>query len=206
MAVTIPVIIMRDKLLIKKKGKFEYFEFAAQQSSEIPNVPFYHEFAKNMDDVISQLKEEIKREYSMLLAKPVLAVVVPDDTSSLELAFIQSFFLNFGKAVALTKMSQTLSQSVSQYISLSKTERSVALQYVNKDEIFAERYYDSTNYDIQIIKNDIQRLHIDVDYHDVPIYINNLHNDMADLLELGQPVNAEAFKRRICDIKIEKNN
>ena len=205
MSIIIPVIVTNNNFLVKKKGSYEFFEFTVEQNNTIPNVPFYHKLAKKVDLSIKDFKAVLKEEYnSFALSKPTFALILPDDTSDMESTFLQNFFLNSGKAVIITNISQILAPSAKQYVSLSKTSRAICLQYISDGEIKAERFYDSNDYDIEQIKIDITRLHIDIDYNEIPIYINNLHNDMDEFAQFGQIISAQAIKRRVCDIKIEK--
>ncbi len=102
--------------------------------------------------------------------KNILAIVVPDDTSTLESIFINEFFLNSGacKAVAQITMGQALQKDIQAYISISKSSRNIVLQYIKNNEIQACRYYDCNNYDSQQIIEDAKRLHIDIEYEKHP--------------------------------------
>lgn len=204
MAAIIPIIVTNSNILVKRKGRNEFLSFNMDHIDEVPNVPFYHHYAKKLDESVTRLKAFIKAEYGTLLAKPVLAIVLPDDTTELERAFLQSFFSNVSKAVAISLMSQTLTHEYVRYISVSRTSRCIALQYISEGEVMAERYYDSTSYDPDQIKLDATRLHIDADNSDVPVFVNNLHGDMIDFMDMGEVVFADTFRRAICDITVEK--
>lgn len=204
MAITIPIIVTNSNILVKRRGKNEFLPFQIENADRVPNVPFYHHYAKKLEESVSLFRAFIKTEYGGFLKKPVLAIIIPDDTTELERAFLQSFFSNISKAVALTLMSQALSPEYLRYISLSKTERSIALQYINDTQVLAERYYDSNAYDPRQIRSDANRLHIDANEDDVPVLINNLNGDMDDFADMGAAVSADVFRRTICDISVEK--
>lgn len=204
MAATIPVIVTNFNLLVKRKGKNEFLPFNTETIDNIPNVPFYHHYAKKLDESVTLFKAFIKAEYGTLLPKPVLAIIIPDDTTELERAFLQSFFSNVSKAVAISLMSQTLSAEHLRYISVSRTVRSIALQYISDGEVMAERYYDAGNYDIGQIKMDATRLHIDADTEEIPVFVNNLNGDMIDFMDMGEVLFADTFRRSVCDINVEK--
>lgn len=204
MATTIPIIVTNANMLVKRKGKNEFIPFHIENLDQIPNVPFYHHYAKKLNESVTLLKAFIKSEYGSFLSKPVLAVIIPDDTTELEQAFLQSYFSNVTKAVALSLMSQTLSTDYVRYISLSKTERCIALQYISHGNVLAERYYDNNAYDSAQIRMDAARLHIDAEAEDVPVFVNNLNDDMLDFMDMGEVIFADSFRRSICDITVEK--
>lgn len=204
MAYTIPVIITNDDILVKRKGKNEFIVFNHKNGEHIPNVPPYHSFAKDLAHSSNEFKNFINEEYSLHFFRPFIVAVVPDDSTPLEIAFLKSFFANNAKAVVTTRMSQVLTREHEKYISLSKSIRSISLQYVNHGEIFAERYYDSTSYNIAQIKKDITRIHIDADYDNVPVLINNMSDDMFDFADMGELIFPDTFRRTVCDISLEK--
>lgn len=204
MAITIPIIITNTNILVKRKGKNEFLPFSIDNIEIIPNVPFYHHYAKQLDESVNLFKNFIKGEYGGFVSKPILAIIIPDDATELERAFLQSFFSNISKAVALSMMSQTLSSDHSRYISLSRTQRSIALQYVCDGNILAERYYDSSSYDLAQIQLDVTRLHIDAESAQVPVFINNINDDMVEFMDMGEVIFADTFRRNICDISVEK--
>lgn len=204
MAVTIPIIVTNDDILVKRKGKNEFLTFNIEGIDQVSNVPFYHHYAKKLDDSVNIFKEFIKDEYGTMLGRPYIAVIIPDDTTELERAFLQSFFLNVGKALAISTMSQVLSCELAKYISISMTNRCIVLQYVSHGEILATKFYDSTSYDIDQIKIDTTRIHIDADYAEVPVLVNNLSGNMIDFMDMGEVVFPDAFRRTICDLSVEK--
>ncbi|MCC8022321.1 MAG: hypothetical protein LIO46_00810 [Clostridiales bacterium] len=189
---------------MKRKNKNEFMDCSLGCEQALPGVPFYHDYAKKLSENIDLFKNVIKKEYGVQFSKPLIALVVPDDTSEMEKSFLQGFFLNGGRGVALTTISQTLSKTDSRYISLSRTVRSVALQYINEGEVMAERFYDRTGYDVEQIKADIGRIHIDTEYNDIPVLINNFSDDMLDFFSLGQVLSQDKVMKKIAEIKLEK--
>lgn len=204
MAVTIPIIVTNSDILVKRKGKNEFLSFNIEGIDQIPNVPFYHHYAKKLDDSVNVFKEFIKDEYGTMFGRPFLAVIIPDDTTELERAFLQSFFLNVGKAIAISSMSQVLSNEFVKYISISKTNRCIVLQYISHGEILAGRFYDNTSYNLEQIKIDATRMHIDADYAEIPVLVNNISEDMIDFMDMGDVIFPDNFRRNICDISVEK--
>ncbi len=117
MAKAIPVIITNTNILIYDKVSQEFKAFTLPGISSQPNIPFYHSFAKKIAESQHYFKEFVKSYYPNKTSKNILAIVVPDDTSTLESIFINEFFLNSGacKAVAQITMGQTLSKDIPIY-------------------------------------------------------------------------------------------
>lgn len=95
MAKTIPIIITNSAVLVYNKSAGEFKEFKMPGNDNQPNIPFYHSFAKKIAESQHYFKEFVKSMYSGKLTKNIFAIIVPDDTSTLESIFITEFFLNF---------------------------------------------------------------------------------------------------------------
>ncbi len=83
-----------------------------------------------------------------------------------------------------------LSKDDKNYIALSKTVRTLVLHFVKEGKSLAEKFYDKNFDDIEQIKTDIQRLHIECEYGYTPVYINNVNNNMDFFCNLGNLVSA----------------
>ena len=131
---------------------------------------------------------------------------MPDDTSPLESIFINEFFLNSGacKAVAQMTMGQSLSKVIPQYISLSKSSRNIVMQYIKNNEIHASRFYDCNNYSPEHIYEDSKRLHIDIEYENTPVFINNFNLNMDEFFHMGTVITPKEFMDKIAVIDVEK--
>ena len=206
MAKAIPVIITNTNILIYDKVSQEFKAFTLPGISSQPNIPFYHSFAKKIAESQHYFKEFVKSYYPNKTSKNILAIVVPDDTSTLESIFINEFFLNSGacKAVAQITMGQTLSKDIPAYISISKSSRNIVLQYIKNHEIHACRYYDCNHYDSTHINKNEKRLHIDIEYEKTPVFVNNFNLNMDDFLEMGEVITPKAFMDKIAVIDVEK--
>lgn len=206
MAKTIPIIISNSEILVYDKAAGEFKEFKLPGINNEPNIPFYHAFAKKIAESQHYFKEFVKSIYSGRLTKNILAIIVPDDTSTLESIFINEFFLNSGtcKAVAQITMAQTLSKEISAYISISKTNRNVALSYIKGNEIAASKFYDLDKYDPVVIMEDAKRLHIDIEYESAPVFINNFSLDMDDFFDYGIVTSPKQFMDKIANVDVEK--
>lgn len=203
---TIPMIITNKDILIKDKATDEFRVFEMPAIEAEPNVPFYHLFAQKIAECQYYFKEFLKKLYGKKTSKYILAIITPDDTSPLESIFIHEFFLNSGacKAVAQMTMGQALSKDDSKYISISKSARNIVLQYINNNETVARKIYDYNDYDVKRIEEDAKRLHIDIEYSDVPIYVNNFNLNMDEFFEMGEVVTPKDFMQKIAKIDVEK--
>ncbi len=206
MAKCIPVIITNTNILVYDKFSEEFKAFALPGISSQPNIPFYHSFAKKIAESQHYFKTFIKNIYPGKPSKNILAIVVPDDTSTLESIFINEFFLNSGacKAVAQITMGQSLSKKHSAYISVSKSSRNIVLQYIKNNEVQACRYYDCNHYDVEQIFEDAKRLHIDIEYEKTPVFVNNFNLNMDDFFEMGEVITPKKFMDKIAVIDVEK--
>ncbi len=203
---TVPMIITNNHILIMDKENEEFKTFKMPGLTLVPNVPFYHEFAEKIAESQYYFKEFMKELYGKKLNKLVLAIIVPDDTTKLESIFINEFFVNSGacKAVAQMPMALALSKDDDKYISISKSLRNVTLEYVRNHVCVVKKQYDIHTCKPSQVSSDAQVLHIDIEYDDVPIYINNFNMNMDDYLEMGEIISPKAFMKKISDIDVEK--
>lgn len=206
MAKTIPMIVTNNNILVKDKESDEFKIFDMPALNPVPNVPFYHEFAEKIAESQYYFKEFMKKLYGKKLNKYILAIIVPDDTTKLESIFINEFFVNSGacKAVAQMPMALALSKENDRYISISKSLRNVTLEYVRNHDCVVKRQYDIHTCNPDKIRSDAEIIHIDVEYNDVPIFINNFNLNMEEFLEMGEIVSPKAFMEKIAQIDVEK--
>ncbi len=206
MAKTIPMIITNKNILLRVKDGNEFATFEMPGIEEDINIPFYHQFAGKIAECQHYFKEFVQSQYGKRLSKYILAIVVPDDTSPLERIFINEFFLNSGacKGVAQITMGQALSKEHKKYVSVSMSTRNVTLLYVSNGEIKVRKYYDVNEYNPHQISEDAKRLHIDVEYEQVPVFINNFNMNMDAFAEVGQFVSPKEFLDKISVIDVEK--
>ncbi len=206
MARTIPMIITNSNILIKNKESDEFIPFNMPGIEETMNIPFYHNFASNLGDSQLAFKKFIRDLYGKKLGRNIFAIIIPDDTSPLESIFINEFFVNSGacKAVAQMTMGQALSKEHQRYISISKSSRNITLQYINNNEVRARRLYDVNEYDVNKIIEDAKRIHIDIEYEECPVFVNNFQMNMDEFFEMGTVVTPKEFMDKIAVIDVEK--
>ncbi len=206
MAKTIPMIITNNNILVMDIENDAFVPFDMPGIEQHVNIPFYHQFAAKIAESQRHFKNFINSIYGKKYNKNILAIITPDDTSPLEGIFIKEFFLNSGacKGVAQMTMGQALSKTDAKYISVSRSSRNIILQYINNNEVRAKKYYDVDEYDVATIREDAKRIHIDVEYTDVPIYINNFNLNMDDFAALGTVISTKEFMEKIAVIDVEK--
>ncbi|MGN1122843.1 MAG: hypothetical protein ACI4RR_00750 [Eubacterium sp.] len=206
MARTVPIIITNSNILVKDRETDEFKTFNMPAMNNIPNIPFYHQFAQKIAEGQYYFKEFIRGIYGKKFSKLIFAIIVPDDTSKLESIFINEFFVNSSacKAVAQMPMSLALSKNDDSYISVSRSSRNVILEYIRNHEIVVSKMYDSTSCDAKRIIEDAKILHIDLEYRDVPVYVNNFNLNMDEFLEMGQVITPKQFMEKIAVIDVEK--
>lgn len=200
------MIITNKDILVKDRDTDEFKTFQMPGIETVPNIPFYHMFAQKISECQYYFKEFIRKIYGKKLSKYVFAVITPDDTTPLESIFINEFFLNSDtcKAVAQMTMGQALSKTDSKYISVSKSSRNIVLQYINNNEIRARKMYDCNDYDVNTIMEDAKRLHIDIEYSGVHIFVNNFNMNMDEFSEMGIVITPKDFMDKIAVIDVEK--
>lgn len=206
MSKTIPMIITNRDILVYDAESEEFKAFDMPGIDIKPNIPFYHEFAQKIAECQHYFCEFMKKIYGKKVARSILAIVVPDDTTALESIFINEFFINSGacKAVAQINMGQALDRHHSKYVSISKTSRNIILQYICNNEVKVKKLYDKDFCDIDAIAEDTKRLHIDIEYLNVPKYINNFNMNMDAFAEIGEIISPKQFMDKISVIDVEK--
>ena len=206
MAKTIPMIITNSNILVKDRETDEFKTFNMPGINPVPNIPFYHCFAEKIAEGQYYFKEFLKGIYGKKLSKYILAIIVPDDTTKLESIFINEFFVNSGacKAVAQMPMALAISKDDDKYICFSKSQRSVVLEYIRDHELVVKKNYDLKDYDPKQIMADAGVIHIDVEYNEVPVFVNNFNSNMDDLFEMGEIISPKSFMKKIAVIDVEK--
>lgn len=203
---TLPIIITNKNILIKDMNTDEFKVFNVEGLEDDATIPFYHQYAQRISECQHKLKEFVKEIYGKKTGKFILAIIVPDDTSRLESIFIKEFFLHSGicKAVAQMNMGQALDRANTRFISVSKTNRNVVIQYISNSEIKVKKAYPIYDYEPSKVIEDAKRLHIDVEYSGAPIYINDFNKNMSDFAEYGKVISTKDYLDKIKNIDVEK--
>ena len=191
MAKTIPMIITNSDILVKDRDTDDFKTFSLPGTPVVANIPFYHHYAAKISETQHYFKEFIKSMYG---------------TTALESIFINELFLHSDacKAVAQMKMGQALSKTDESYVSISKSGRNLVLLYVKNNEVIVSRYYDANGYDPAVVKADAARLHIDIEYKQVPVYVNNFNMNMDEFLDMGTVISPKDFMEKIAAVDVAK--
>jgi hypothetical protein len=179
------VIVSNNSFIIKKEG--DDSESTIELMSFIPNVPsYYHLFDHDKKDYISDINNQIKR-----LRIKNAVIVFPDDCLELEVdsRVIIEFFMQSGvKKIQESFQCFHLDLNSKKYISLSKTARALVVQYIAYSKSITKIYYDKEFKNMEQISSDMRNLHTECEYGDIPVYINNINNDMESFKSVGSMI------------------
>jgi hypothetical protein len=158
----------------------------------MPNVPFYHYLWEEGSQYALKLKQEVGN-----LRFKKLILLLPDDTLEVDKKVIEQAFMMFCSAKKVTSILQCclLSKQHNRYVAIARTARCLIISYVKYNKRIAARFLDKETVDIQKIRSEIRNLHNDCEFNDLPIYINNLNEDMNTFSELGQMVSFTEYPR-----------
>lgn len=101
-------------------------------------------------------------------------------------------------------MALALQKDENKYVSISKSSRNIVVEYVRNHESVVTKYYDMTTADPNVIMADAAKLHIDLEYESVPIFINNFNMNMDEYLSFGNVITTKQFLDKIAEIDVEK--
>ncbi|AQS05022.1 hypothetical protein [Clostridium beijerinckii] len=193
-------IISNKSLIIKKEN--DDLESINDFKSFIPNVPFYYHFFDEDKPNIEDIKSEIIK-----LRMKNLTIILPDDAIDLEVdrRILTEFFLLRGiKKVQVKAQGFYLSLFNEKYISISRTTRTMVLQYIVNNKSIVKKYYDKNYTDVKEIALEVKNLHTGCEYENTPIYINNINNDMEKFKVIGTLVSLNDIINNI--MKSETDN
>lgn len=194
------IIVSNSSFIIKKDD--DNFETVIELQSYIPNVPAYHHlFDIDKKDYIDDLKRQIRK-----LKMKNAIIIMPDDAIELEVdkKIVTEFFLQLGvKKVQVNFQCYYMNLDNKKYISISKTSRMLVLQYISYNKTINKKYYDRNLNDIDRIKKDINDIHDDM-YSVLPVFVNNINDDMEGFEGVGNLISLHEFKTNIKNNNINK--
>lgn len=194
------IIVSNSSFIIKEDD--DNFETVIELQSYIPNVPAYHHlFDIDKKDYIDDLKRQIRK-----LKMKNAIIIMPDDAIELEVdkKIVTEFFLQLGvKKVQVNFQCYYMNLDNKKYISISKTSRMLVLQYISYNKTINKKYYDRNLIDIDRIKKDINDIHDDM-YSVLPIFVNNINDDMEGFEGVGNLISLHEFKTNIKNNNINK--
>ncbi len=187
------IIVSNSSFIIKKDD--DNFETVIELQSYVPNVPAYHHlFDIDKKDYINDLKRQITK-----LKMKNAIIIMPDDAIELEVdkKIVTEFFLQLGvKKVQVNFQCYYMNHDNKKYISISKTSRILVLQYISYNKTINKKYYDRNLIDIDRIKKDINDIHDDM-YSVLPVFVNNINDDMEVFESVGNLISLHEFKTNI---------
>ncbi|MBU3146753.1 hypothetical protein [Clostridium sp. CF012] len=193
------IIVAHKNLIIKKEG--ENSETIIDFASVIPNVPFYYHFFDEDKTYIKDMTSLIKK-----LNIRNAIIIVPDDSVDIEVdrKVFTEFFLKCGvKKIQTKSQCFLLSLDNKKYISVSRTARTIVLQYIVNNKSIVKKYLDKNYTDMKQIALDVKNIHPDCEYESIPIYINNMNNDMEKFKVIGPLVSLNNIITNITNYKMD---
>lgn len=192
-------IVSNSSFIIKKED--DYAESVIELESFIPNVPAYHHlFDKDKEGYLKDIRSQIKS----LKVKDV-TIIMPDDSVDIEVdkRILIEFFLQSGvKKVQVNFQCFFLSLDNKKYIAVSRTARNLVVQYIAYNKSVAKKFYDKNYTDIKQIIIDTKNLHIDCTNDMMPVYVNNINNDMEGFMDIGKLVSLKDLSANIANNRL----
>lgn len=192
------IIVGHKSLIIKKEG--DALENRMDYVSFIPNVPFYYHFFDEDKTYIKDMTSLVKK-----LKIRNAIIIAPDDSVDIEVdkKVLTEFFLQCRvKKVRVQPQCSLLCQDCKKYISISRTTRTMILQYIVNNKSIAKKYYDKNYTDMDKIASDIKSLHTDCEYESIPVYINNLNDDMEEFRAMGTLISLNDIIKNIMNYEM----
>ncbi|MGO1044105.1 hypothetical protein ACTPEO_15320 [Clostridioides difficile] len=193
------VVVCRDCFMFYHKDNDlkEKISFSIQP---MPNVPFYHYlFEGDVENYIRNVQAKVS------IKKAILYVLIPDDALSIDIRIIQEFFTQLGcKKIIFSKQNIILSNCVENYISISFTNRVIAVSYIKNGGAEAIDFLNYNEFDTKNLSCVIKSLHNDCVYSNFKIYVNDIgisneYKDIGKIVQIDDIVNN--FKK----LYLEKN-
>lgn len=182
------IIVSNNSLIIKKEDDYSKYIIPLQQF--IPNIPaYYHLFDQDKENYIKDIKSQIKE-----LKIKNATIIFPDDAMDIEVdkQMVIEFLMQCGvKKIQVDFQCFYLNLNNKKYISISKTPRLIVMQYITHGKSISKKYYEKDYTDIEQIKMDMKNLHPDCQYGGIPIYINNINNDMERFRGVGDLISLD---------------
>lgn len=151
--------------------------------------PYHHLFDENKCAYLLDITSQIKK-----LKIKNATIILPDDVVdvAVERKMLTGFFSENGVSkIQVNHQCFLLNLDNKKYISISKTSRTIVMHYIAYREALATRYYDIGNTNIEEITQDLKNIHIQCKCNDVPVFINNIDENMDEYSSLGTLVSLD---------------
>jgi hypothetical protein len=164
------------------KNEQDSYQYCMELPQMIPNVPFYYHLFDKDKLIITEITKQIKE----LKAKKAV-IIMPDDAMEIyaDQKILEDFFMICGSKKLTPDYQCFHLTKDNKFISLSKSARTLMLQYISNGKSLSKKYNDRDFQDIDRIKWDMSHLHIDCGYGSIPVYLNNIDQEMESLRTLG---------------------
>lgn len=182
------IIVSNNSFIIKKED--DYSECIIHLQQLIPNIPvYYHLFDKDKENYIKDIKNQIKG-----LKIKNATIILPDDCMDIQIdkSILIEFLMQCGvKKIQVDFQCFLLNLNNKKYISISNTTRVIVMQYISYRNSISKKYYEKGYTDIEQIKLDMKNLHADYQYAVMPVYVNNINNDMERFKGVGDLISLD---------------
>lgn len=151
--------------------------------------PYHHLFDENKSTYLLDIKSQVRK-----LKMKNATIILPDDGVDLavERKILAGFFAENGvNRIHVTFQCFLLNLDNKKYISISKTTRTIVMHYIAYKESLATRYYDINNTPMEEVTQDLKNIHGYCKYNDVPVFINNVNENMEEFSSLGTLVSLD---------------
>ena len=193
------ILVQNNGFVYQKEDKKEYQSFPVEEPGRIPNVPFYHYLLSAGKTYQKQLTKLLKKESNSIF-KPNFYICLPDDTVETDRNLLLGFFYGCGAGIIYSgEQCQYLGSKNENYLSLSRSERAIALRYVKQGEILATRYYEKTFSDPSAMKQEMFALHPDCQAGTLPVLIYDPEEALVPFYCLGQKVSLDQLMERFAN-------
>lgn len=188
-------LVVGKESLIFKKVEEEDLIVKIKDLKPSPNIPFY-QYLFEKDIALEGLDKH--KKFTNLVA------VMPDDALVIDEKIISEYcmqHLGTKKMVSVT-WSQVISLEENEYISVAKTARCIVVAYV-KDHMNTISHRLDKGATPEEMAQAIEKLQGASQYGTLPVYINNMEEDLTAFGELGQLVDRETFMTNVLEFRKE---
>jgi len=182
------IVVGNSSFIVRKEGSNINTEIYLETFA--PYVPPYHHlFDEDKCSYLMDITSQIKK-----LKMKNITIILPDDCIDLavEKKILTGFFTDNGiSKIQFTFQCFLLSLENKKYISISKTTRTLVMHYIAYKAALATRYYDLNNTTIEEVSQDLKNIHSQCKYNDIPVFINNVNDNMEAFSSLGTLVSLD---------------
>ena len=185
------MLVAKDKFIFRNsKNKEEVLKI--KEPIEIPHVPFYH-YLFDSDSLEGDFK--IKNNERI---KNSLFCLLEDDANHIDKVILEDYcreYLNTSK-VSFIEQSVVLNMEHNKYVTVSKTKRSIVVAYIENNSVIKKNLLD-IKVEIAEVEEIIKDYMYTNRFESIPLYINNINDDMSEFSFMGILVGKEVIFENI---------